>query len=956
MLWLATTILVLIPQVYTGGRTLILPGRSAPPQQDPGAPVRDGLQQRFQETVRGLRRSVHLAKHKEQAILLQLAEDYDAVADRAVKLARQAPPDLMYGVMRVLATYGGREHAEEIRFLLLTRKFGKATRIAVETMHTLAREEGKQSLFDCLVSANSALRKHAAALLRTRLSPDDGPRLIEIAEQQPRIKIRALNLLGEVATEAARRYLLESLSSKPRYAEQACRGLIAQGEAVVPDLQAILSKAARGRAFAYAAFALVRIGEMVARDLFTDEMREHLIAELDMPDRFVNSVASIALANMAWNSSDGSGKRYRDGMIIDRLVRVVAPTEYIAHLSMLQPCAQRQLTRFSGKDYHHRKDLWRSWALAVAGTSYVGNRRRLDLAEADADQAVLTWEGRRQVMRFHGPAVYDLEKLEHSQDYVLSGGEILDLLANLAEAGFMAEAQSASSTVDSRSLQLSVGSASCRTEPAVDPVILNSIAATLHRCASDQRWQIYRNPDLQVDPVEYWRVEERWISEHPDDQARNRRLKQHILGVLPTLNHERYRLAVQHLASLPDLEILLEASDGDAFLLALRSRPELDELAFDLMDLSLLVPADDLWPSLLALAEERFETGGRQAMARIFALLGPDRILESLRNGSKLVRIAVMDELAQLRDARAIPDLLTLVDSADADLRSSAVYVLGRLQARAGRQPLLTLLERDDQQMDPALRRITWVALARIGGDEVLPVLQSASVFTDPADRRSVIQALGALDHPSAARELARMYARWGDNSYGQLAMQNLRMKGDLVASPILRDMMVTGNQRIRRQIVVLLAEFQDQAALPELFNMLTENPHHLQEIALIAGITGQDATERNDRIGYLRAWYRANFSLPQAGWFLDALGQYGIEHRLELEQLRGNGDLTAVPELTRLLVEAPVPHLRSLAARILRIITQEDYGVVGIHTDEARRRSIAERYLYLVDEEEGRK
>ena len=105
-----------------------------------------------------------------------------------------------------------------------------------------------------------------------------------------------------------------------------------------------------------------------------------------------------------------------------------------------------------------------------------------------------------------------------------------------------------------------------------------------------------------------------------------------------------------------------------------------------------------------------------------------------------------------------------------------------------------------------------------------------------------------------------------------------------------------------------------------------------------------------------MRVWYRANFSLPQAGWFLGALGEYGIEHRLELEQLRGNGDLTAVPELTRLLVEAPVPHLRSLAARILRIITQEDYGVVGIHTDEARRRSIAERYLYLVDEEEGRK
>jgi HEAT repeat protein len=197
------------------------------------------------------------------------------------------------------------------------------------------------------------------------------------------------------------------------------------------------------------------------------------------------------------------------------------------------------------------------------------------------------------------------------------------------------------------------------------------------------------------------------------------------------------------------------------------------------------------------------------------------------------------------------------------------------------------------------------------------------------------------------------MYARWGNDSYGQLAMHSLRMKGDLVASPFLEGMLSGGNQKIRRQIVLLLAEFQNPAALQELFVMLTENPQHLPEIALIAGITGQDVTERNDRVGYLRAWYRANFSRPQATWFLSALDEQGVEHSLNIEQLRGSGDLSALPELTRLLVDSKIPYLRSLAARVLRLITHEDFGAVSIHTDETRRRAIAERYLYLVDEVE---
>ncbi len=951
MLWLVSTLILLAPQSVQKGRNLTLPGRPAPKVQEQDLGRRDALQQRFHAKLLEIRRSVHLAKSKEQAIILRLGEDFDDIPGRAIRLASQADPDLMHGIMRVLQAYGTPKQAAEIRYLLLTRKFGSATLLATETMAMLARDEAKEYLFQCLSASSSALRKHSADLLMDRVGQEDGPRIITIAREESRVRVKALQLLGAVKTVESRQYLIESLSSNPLQAETACRALINQGESAAADLQEILRKSARGRDFAYAAFALTRIGEAQGELFLGEDMREHLIAELDMPDPFVQSAVAIALSTMAWNSTDSTGEKYRDGAVLSRLVRVVAPREFVSHLALIQPVAERQLKRFSGQDQNQRSDLLRQWGRQMSEAAFVGSRRRVEIDQNNADLAVFTWEDPDQVLRFFGPEVGDLDSQTETEDYVLSSTEILGLLSHLTDAGFMRPISAQeSSTESSRSLHLTVGLASCRTEPAADPRVLDGIFAALRRCALDQRWQLYRNPKTNPDPVEFWRQEQTWLEEHPDTGARNLHLKELILGVLPSLDEARFELAVQHLLALPRLGDLLTAADGEILLQAARTRPSLEGVAFQVLELALLVPSDEIWREVLGVAEERYDRGGRQAMARIFAILGPDRLLISLRQGSKIVRLLVMDELAQLRDMRAVPDLLELIEHKDRDLRRSSVFCLGKLQAIGARGPLLGLLETSGQEMDPYLRRTVWVALARIGGSDVLPVLESAAMYTDPADRRAVITALGVLDHPSAARELARMYAMWGDNTYGQLAMQNLRRKGDLVASPILEEMLLTTNQAIRRQIVLLLGEFQHPAAFPELLNMLTEEPRHLQEISLIAGITGQDVTERNDRVEFLRAWYRANIGLPQSIWFLNALGDYQVPHSLDIEQLRGDGNLSGVPELTRLLVEAPAPQLRSLAARILRVVTHQDYGVVSLQAPEDRRRAIAERYLYLVD------
>ena len=84
MLWLASTILLLVPQSVQKGRNLTLPGRPAPKVEEQDLGRRDALQQRFHAKLLEIRRSVHLAKSKEQAIILRLAEDFDDIPSIAL--------------------------------------------------------------------------------------------------------------------------------------------------------------------------------------------------------------------------------------------------------------------------------------------------------------------------------------------------------------------------------------------------------------------------------------------------------------------------------------------------------------------------------------------------------------------------------------------------------------------------------------------------------------------------------------------------------------------------------------------------------------------------------------------------------------------------------------------------------------------------------------------------------
>jgi hypothetical protein len=131
---------------------------------------------------------------------------------------------------------------------------------------------------------------------------------------------------------------------------------------------------------------------------------------------------------------------------------------------------------------------------------------------------------------------------------------------------------------------------------------------------------------------------------------------------------------------------------------------------------------------------------------------------------------------------------------------------------------------------------------------------------------------------------------------------------------------------------------------------LLDSSTSGLQAVGLLEGITGLDVAALDNRSEALDQWYRAHRAEPQHQWFLDALAAAEITTNLQHEQFAPGAGLAAVPELTRLLVEAPEGRLRVLASAMLRQVTREDYGVVTPQTPRPALEALAVRYRYLVD------
>ncbi len=87
--------------------------------------------------------------------------------------------------------------------------------------------------------------------------------------------------------------------------------------------------------------------------------------------------------------------------MVEALLSVVSPTDYVANLSSLRELAESKMERISGRQAPDRHVLWRGWWEGVR-EGFVGMRRRVEVTTDNAHLVQITMEEGERRYRIHG--------------------------------------------------------------------------------------------------------------------------------------------------------------------------------------------------------------------------------------------------------------------------------------------------------------------------------------------------------------------------------------------------------------------------------------------------------------------------------------------------------------------------------------------------------------------------
>ena len=935
-----------------GSGKLLLPPRPKPAPKVETQQLRDEDLDAFLKEAMKLRRTQNLPEAALDLALRPIGEKWPTAADLALRALRQADADLAYALVHIAQRFGERRHGEELLYLALTRPMGTGSREALLAMSALLGEGAKDALFQCLRANFVTTQQAARDLLAPAITKEDLPRLLELSrDRKADVVARALELLAGLPLPEARSRLVEALSAQDAgVAQTAFASLLAQGAAAAPELQALLERPAVDFAFGYACLLLVQLEERTGEPYLRETMVPHLKRELATPDPFFQATGALALARIAYRSTDTTGKPYADTDVVDSLLLVAAPKGFVTAFSLLERPVGRTLATFTGQEFRGAEP-WRVWWKTMRD-GFVGQRQHLAITPALAAATVLQWHDPRGAIRVFGEQATLPEK-DLGLFCVLSGTELSELVARLQSLGFMGDtprlsaARAAREDLPQQRLEAQLGRVRIASNLLSDRT-LTALRLELEKTLLAERWQLYRDPRTEPDFSVFWRKEREWLAQNQAPRARAQRLAGRIVRALPSLEAVAQARAADHMLEIPDIKQILSEADAKTIVTSLAQRQKLDDEGFRWLEIALLPTTDTVWKDVLDLLDRTWTEGGKERLPRAFALLGADKVLLALEDQRPRIRLQAMEEACNGKDLRAVPVLLPAIATAQGELRRTAIYSLGRLRATAARPVLLESLAKFDEET----RRTAWIALGRIGGEDVLPVLEHAIVSRDPQDRMAAIQALGELKQPEAARILAQVYAASSQEQEGELALVQLRKLGALLARPALRESYRSDVVAHRRDLILALAEFQDPEAVPGLVDLLAQPNADARALTfLIASTTGLALDEVDDRVNFVREWHRRKRDVPQSTWFIDALQRANVETTLQADQLHNRASPATVRELARLLIALrDKPHLRMLTVAMLRETTEQDFGTLPAGAPEEVVRGLADRYRFWAE------
>ena len=952
----ATLFLSVVPQVFPGGDLKLPPKPPAAAEQQQVGPVEEI--ERFRRDVMDL----HGPAVKVETKLEEMGQNYPRIEQLILQVARTARSNEMRHLMPVARRFGrisgSTKVGDELLFQLLARRLGDATRSVVETMAALKGPDAKAALQQCVRAKHAGVRRYAVQALAPLCTQEDVAFALQLSrEQSLDLRLRGVDLLQSMGGELATARLVELLAKDPALAAAACRALVGVGASAVPVLEARIAAPAVDRSFVYAAFALAEIHRAASSDGLPAELLEPLAKRLKSPEALTRVLAAVPLADLVYRASSAAGDgvdasiAQLDRELVEALLLVVEPQQFVPNLDMLRNPAEQRLLRHTGRIPSSQEPLsWREWWDTNRGT-FLGVRSELQVAPENAGTAIVTLRRPGSVVRVLGEDMAEMDADTGAVEVILADDEMVEVVQRLERSGFGTTVRTSVDSVLPRVRSLDVRVAGGRSSVAVtegEHLAFDSMVEAIDRVVDGQLWQLYRVPADEPDRVAFWRTERAWLTANPDEQARARRFVGRVVrGWLGWSESLRAR-AIGYLAAQPDRGALLGEAGGDAILDALRALPKLETFDRQLLEVAATAPGDRVWRECVELAITA-EGGGRAAVKQVFGVLGPDKVLSALEDTRAVVRRAALDEVVASRDLRAAPRLVAMLADEDLQVQRAAVYACGQLRIVGAGRPLVDLIVADGTV--PQLRREALRALGRVGGGLAFPVLQKAMQAPNNADKEAALRGLGELRDPRSAHLLTEFVVVGYGQELGEMARFNLQRLGGVLAGPALRRQIpLVRDERVRADLVLMLGAYQVPENLPDLMDLLRQTRYAGEAAPLLEGATGVDLVNVPDRITSIEAWWRDHKEEPQWKWFLDALRRAGVTHTLQEDALRPGADLGAVPELCRLLVELEVPRLWVQTSAVLRSVAGEDYGVVTPQTPPEIREGLAARYRALAD------
>jgi HEAT repeat protein len=801
-------------------------------------------------------------------------------------------------------------------------------------------------------SRNAAVRRHATEVLLPLLTADDLPLAVQMSSEQTLdLQLRGVDLLRGVPAEGARERLCVLLSKQPALAGAACVALMQLGEGAVPQLQKLLAEPAIDRGYAYAAFALAGIGASRGKTLLDPLCKGKLEAALRSPEALTRCLAAVPLADLAFHDRPDGDNAYDDGAIVEVLLDVVEPRDFVPNHDLLRPPAEARLAQITGRMTAGVENLpWRAW-WQDQKSFFVGMRADLEVDARNVARLAIVQKQERQHVRLLAEGLADAAPVDGALEVLLTEANMLRVVESMRRAGFGSrEAVPMASGLPSvRSLQWQVGGV--RTQLAVplgEQPAFDALARIVAAQLDEELWQLYRHPTDEPDRGAFWRAERRWRETNTDAIERGRRFVRRVVQNWPVLTQGLRARAVEHLFARGDRRQLVTEEDGLRITALLQAAAPFGDLEQSLLELAAGVPGDRVWRECLSLAAQKGADPNR-AVRAVFAVLGPEAVLSALQDERSVVRRVAIDEVVRTRDQRAAGRLVELLGDADAEVQRTAANGLGQLQVAAAADPLVALVVAEGTT--PLLRRECLRALGRVGGPQAFSVLERALASAAAEDKEAALRGLGELRDPRAAFLLADLAVIGHGKDLGALARYYLQRQGGVLAVPALRtQLQVVQDPAVRAELVLLLGAYQDPQSVPDLLDMLRDAKRSVDAAGLLACTTGVDLLEADDRIAVIEPWWRKHKGEPQWQWLLDGLRAAEEPTVLRPEHFAPGAGLVAVPELARLLVDCRAPRLSVLAAAVLRSVAGEDFGSVNPQTPKDVREGIAGRYRVLAE------